>query len=53
MIGGIGLGAGYVTPVSTIIKWFPDRRGLATGLAIMGFGFAALLTSPIAQALIR
>ena len=53
VIGGIGLGAGYVTPVSTIIKWFPDRRGLATGLAIMGFGFAALLTSPIAQALIK
>lgn len=49
VIGGLGLGAGYVTPISTIIKWFPDRRGLATGLAIMGFGFAALLTSPIAQ----
>src|SRR5699024_321267 len=42
------LGSGYVTPVSTIIKWFPDKGGLATGLAIMGFGFAALLTSPIA-----
>lgn len=49
VIAGLGLGAGYVTPISTIIKWFPDRRGLATGLAIMGFGFAALLTSPIAQ----
>lgn len=53
VIGGIGLGAGYVTPVSTIIKWFPDHRGLATGLAIMGFGFAALLTSPLAQFLIN
>ena len=52
IIGGIGLGAGYITPVSTIIKWFPDKRGLATGLAIMGFGFAALLTSPMAQWLI-
>ena len=52
IICGIGLGAGYITPVSTIIKWFPDKRGLATGLAIMGFGFAALLTSPMAQSLI-
>lgn len=52
VIGGIGLGTGYVTPVSTMIKWFPDRRGLATGMAIMGFGFAALLTGPIAQKLI-
>ena len=52
VIGGLGLGSGYVTPVSTIIKWFPDKRGLATGLAIMGFGFAAMLTSPIAQRLI-
>ncbi len=52
IIGGLGLGAGYITPVSTIIKWFPDKRGLATGLAIMGFGFASLLTSPVAQWLI-
>ncbi|KRL63282.1 transporter, major facilitator family [Lactobacillus psittaci DSM 15354] len=51
MIGGVGLGSGYVTPVSTIIKWFPDKRGLATGLAIMGFGFAALLTSTVAHIL--
>ncbi|WP_057876222.1 MFS transporter [Liquorilactobacillus aquaticus] len=51
VIGGLGLGAGYVTPVSTIIKWFPDKRGLATGLAIMGFGFAAMLTGPVAQQL--
>lgn len=49
LIGGIGLGSGYVTPVSTMIRWFPDRRGLATGMAIMGFGFASLITSPIAQ----
>lgn len=52
VIGGAGLGTGYVTPVSTMIKWFPDRRGLATGMAIMGFGFAALITGPIAQKLI-
>ncbi|MDW7799445.1 OFA family MFS transporter [Streptococcus canis] len=52
IIGGLGLGAGYITPISTIIKWFPDKRGLATGLAIMGFGFASLLTSPVAQWLI-
>lgn len=53
ILGGLGLGAGYITPVSTIIKWFPDKRGLATGLAIMGFGFASLLTSPVAQYLIE
>lgn len=51
VIGGLGLGASYVTPVSTIIRWFPDKHGLATGLAIMGFGFVALLTGPIAQTL--
>lgn len=51
ILGGIGLGSGYITPVSTIIKWFPDRRGLATGFAIMGFGFASLVTSPLAQSL--
>jgi len=43
VIGGIGLGLGYIAPVSTLIKWFPDRRGLATGLAIMGFGFGGLV----------
>ena len=52
VVGGLGLGTGYVTPVSTIIAWFPDKRGLATGMAIMGFGFAAMLTGPIAQNLI-
>jgi OFA family oxalate/formate antiporter-like MFS transporter len=46
VIGGIGLGIGYITPVSTLVKWFPDRRGLATGMAIMGFGFAALIFGP-------
>lgn len=52
VIGGIGLGLGYIAPVSTLVKWFPDRRGLATGLAIMGFGFAAAISSPIMEALI-
>lgn len=47
IIGGIGLGLGYITPVSTLVKWFPDRRGLATGMAIMGFGFAALIFGPV------
>ncbi|RKD21146.1 MFS transporter [Ammoniphilus oxalaticus] len=47
VLGGIGLGTGYIAPVSTLVKWFPDRRGLATGLAIMGFGFAAAVASPI------
>ncbi|UCZ53184.1 OFA family MFS transporter [Bacillus shivajii] len=51
-LGGIGLGVGYITPVSTLVKWFPDRRGLATGLAIMGFGFAAMIASPIMASLI-
>ncbi|WP_449539806.1 L-lactate MFS transporter [Ferdinandcohnia sp. Marseille-Q9671] len=53
VLGGIGLGVGYIAPVSTLVKWFPDRRGLATGLAIMGFGFAALISSPIMQSLIE
>ncbi len=52
VLGGIGLGVGYIAPVSTLVKWFPDRRGLATGLAIMGFGFASLLAGPIIQELI-
>jgi MFS family permease len=46
VIGGIGLGIGYISPVSTLIKWFPDRPGMATGLAIMGFGGGALIASP-------
>lgn len=52
IIGGIGLGIGYITPVSTLVKWFPKQRGLATGFAIMGFGFAAMVASPIIQKLI-
>jgi MFS transporter, OFA family, oxalate/formate antiporter len=52
VIGGIGLGVGYLTPVATLVKWFPDRRGLATGLAIMGFGFGALLAGPLIVRLI-
>lgn len=53
VLGGIGLGIGYITPVSTLVKWFPDRRGLATGLAIMGFGFASMIASPVMEALIN
>ena len=49
MIGGIGLGLGYISPVSTLIKWFPDRRGMATGMAIMGFGGGAMIGSPLAD----
>jgi MFS family permease len=51
VIGGIGLGLGYISPVSTLIKWFPDRRGLATGLAIMGFGGGAMVGAPLANQL--
>src|SRR5579884_2384432 len=47
VIGGIGLGLGYISPVSTLIKWFPDRPGMATGMAIMGFGGGALIASPL------
>ncbi|RWZ58247.1 MFS transporter [Halobacillus fulvus] len=52
VLGGIGLGVGYIAPVSTLVKWFPDRRGLATGMAIMGFGFAAAIASPVMNFLI-
>jgi MFS family permease len=48
LLGGIGLGLGYIAPVSTLVKWFPDRPGMATGMAIMGFGGGALLGSPLA-----
>jgi MFS family permease len=51
VLGGCGLGIGYITPVSTLIKWFPDRRGMATGMAIMGFGGGALIASPLSQML--
>src|SRR6202453_5112842 len=47
LVGGIGLGLGYISPVSTLIKWFPDRPGMATGMAIMGFGGAAFIASPL------
>ncbi|MDB5387576.1 MAG: transporter permease [Planctomycetaceae bacterium] len=53
VIGGIGLGLGYVSPVSTLIRWFPDRRGMATGMAIMGFGGGAIIGVPLKEALIR
>ena len=53
VIGGIGLGLGYISPVSTLIKWFPDRRGMATGMAIMGFGGGALIGSPLADKLMN
>src|SRR5205809_1949926 len=53
VIGGCGLGLGYISPVSTLIKWFPDRRGMATGLAIMGFGGGAMIGSPLADRLMR
>lgn len=52
VIGGIGLGTGYITPVSTLVRWFPEKRGFATGLAIMGFGFASLIAGPVIQLLI-
>jgi MFS family permease len=52
VIGGIGLGLGYISPVSTLIKWFPDRRGMATGMAIMGFGGGAMIGAPLATMLI-
>ena len=53
VIGGIGLGLGYISPVSTLIKWFPDRRGMATGMAIMGFGGGALIGAPLADLLMN
>jgi MFS family permease len=53
VIGGVGLGLGYVSPVSTLIKWFPDRRGMATGLAIMGFGGGAIIGAPLMEMLMK
>jgi MFS family permease len=53
VLGGIGLGLGYITPVSTLIKWFPDRRGMATGIAIMGFGGGAILAAPVSRLLMK
>ena len=51
LVGGVGLGLGYISPVSTLVKWFPDRRGMATGMAIMGFGGGAMIGSPLANML--
>ncbi len=53
VIGGCGLGLGYVSPVSTLIRWFPDRRGMATGMAIMGFGGGAMIAAPLKDFLIK
>ncbi len=52
MVGGIGLGLGYISPVSTLIKWFVDRPGMATGMAIMGFGGGAMIGGPLAVQLL-
>ncbi len=52
IIGGIGLGLGYIVPIAMLVKWFPDKRGLITGIAVGGFGTGALITSPIAQGLV-
>jgi OFA family oxalate/formate antiporter-like MFS transporter len=53
VVGGIGLGIGYISPISTLVKWFPHRRGMATGMAVLGFGAGALLASPVAARLIQ
>ena len=53
VLAGIGLGFGYIVPVATLIKWFPDRRGFITGVAVMGFGAGALITAPVANTLIE
>jgi len=53
VIGGVGLGIGYISPVSTLVKWFPDRRGMATGMAIMGFGGGAMIGAPLANILMN
>ncbi|WP_216829692.1 L-lactate MFS transporter [Alkalihalobacterium elongatum] len=53
LLSGLGLGIGYISPVSTLVKWFPDRRGLATGMAVLGFGTGALATAPVAAVLIE
>jgi MFS family permease len=53
VIGGCGLGLGYISPVSTLIKWFPDKRGMATGMAIMGFGGGAMIGAPLADRLMK
>jgi len=52
VLGGLGMGLGYIVPVATLVQWFPDKRGVVTGLAVMGFGGGAVITSPVATALI-
>ena len=52
VLGGFGLGMAYIVPIAMLQKWFPDRRGLITGLAVGGFGFGAVITAPVGQALI-
>ena len=53
LLSGLGMGIGYIAPVSTLVKWFPDRRGLATGMAVLGFGSGALITAPVAANLME
>jgi OFA family oxalate/formate antiporter-like MFS transporter len=53
VLGGIGLGAAYITPIAMLAKWFPDRRGLITGIAVAGFGFGAVITAPVGKALLN
>ncbi len=53
LLSGLGMGIGYIAPVSTLVKWFPDRRGLATGMAVLGFGSGALITAPVAANLMN
>lgn len=53
VVGGMGIGVGYISPIGTLVEWFPDRRGMATGLAVMGFGAGALLTGPLGNFLIQ
>ncbi|MFC4018127.1 OFA family MFS transporter [Micromonospora sp. GCM10011542] len=53
VLGGIGLGAAYITPIAMLAKWFPDRRGLITGIAVAGFGFGAVIVAPVAKSLLN
>ncbi|WP_433634213.1 L-lactate MFS transporter [Halomicrococcus sp. NG-SE-24] len=53
VLSGIGIGLGYIAPISTLVEWFPDRRGMATGLAVMGFGAGALITGPVANTIMQ
>ena len=53
MLGGLTVGSSYVNPISTLIKWFPDRKGLASAMAVMGFGAGGMVAAPLMQALLR